>query len=71
MISRAMERGHEAVSEGRTLSSALTDSKVIPSLAIEMVEVGESTGSLSQMLNSVAEFFEQDVEVSMQAGHGA
>lgn len=67
LIRKAMETATKAVSEGRTLSSALHDSKVIPSLAVEMVEVGESTGALSQMLNSVAEFFEQDVEVSMQA----
>jgi type IV pilus assembly protein PilC len=67
LIRKAMEVATKTVSEGRTLSSALKESKVFPTLAVEMVEVGESTGALSQMLNSVAEFFEQDVEVSMQA----
>ena len=42
-------------------------SKFIPGLAIDMIEVGESTGALPQMLNSVAEFFEDDVNVRMQA----
>jgi type IV pilus assembly protein PilC len=67
MIREAMQVATKAVSEGRTLSSALATTKIMPDLAVEMVEVGETTGALSQMLNSVAEFFEQDVETSMQA----
>jgi type IV pilus assembly protein PilC len=39
----------------------------MPGLAVDMIEVGESTGALPQMLNSVAEFFEDDVNVRMQA----
>jgi type IV pilus assembly protein PilC len=41
--------------------------KLFPPLAIDMIEVGESTGALPQMLNSVAEFFEEDVNTRMQA----
>ncbi len=36
-------------------------------MSIEMIEVGESTGALPQMLNSVAEFFEEDVQTSLSA----
>jgi type IV pilus assembly protein PilC len=36
-------------------------------MAVEMIEVGESTGALRQMLNSVAEFFEEDVQTTMAA----
>ena len=67
LIREAMKIATKTVSEGRTLSSAMASTKIMPDLAVEMVEVGESTGALSQMLNSVAEFFEQDVETSMQA----
>ncbi len=67
LIREAMKTATKAVREGRTLSSALAGSKIMPDLVVEMVEVGESTGALSQMLNSVAEFFEQDVETSMHA----
>jgi type IV pilus assembly protein PilC len=67
LIREAMKIATKTVSEGRTLSSAMAQTKIMPGLAVEMVEVGESTGALSQMLNSVAEFFEQDVETSMQA----
>jgi type IV pilus assembly protein PilC len=40
---------------------------MFPELAVEMIEVGESTGALPQMLNSVAEFFEEDVQTSLTA----
>ena len=40
---------------------------MFPELAIEMIEVGESTGALPQMLNSVAEFFEEDVQTQLGA----
>jgi type IV pilus assembly protein PilC len=61
--------GHAArrVREGHSLSSSLEETKFFPDLAIEMVEVGESTGALPAMLNSVAEFFEEDVQNSLSA----
>lgn len=61
--------GHAArrVREGRSLSSSLEETRFFPELAIEMVEVGESTGALPAMLNSVAEFFEEDVQNSLSA----
>jgi len=49
------------VREGRSLSQALSSTKIFPSLAVDMMEVGESTGALPQMLNSVAEFYDEDV----------
>ena len=66
-IGLAVYRSVETVREGRGLSSSLAATKVFPELAIEMVEVGESTGALPQMLNSVAEFFEEDVQTNLSA----
>jgi len=57
----------QRVREGRSLSSSLTETKRFPDLAVEMIEVGESTGALPAMLNSVAEFYEEDVENSLTA----
>lgn len=59
--------GHAAkrVREGRSLAFSLEETKFFPELAIEMTEVGESTGALPAMLNSVAEFFEEDVQNSL------
>jgi type IV pilus assembly protein PilC len=64
-IGLAVYRSVETVREGRGLSSSLAATKVFPELAIEMIEVGESTGALPQMLNSVAEFFEEDVQTNL------
>ena len=61
------QRGYASnrVREGRSLSYSLEETKFFPDLAIEMIEVGESTGALPAMLNSVAEFYEEDVQNSL------
>jgi type IV pilus assembly protein PilC len=64
-IGNAVFRSVETVREGKGLSPSFQATKVFPELAVEMIEVGESTGSLPQMLNSVAEFFEEDVQTSL------
>ncbi len=66
-IAIAVARSVETVREGKGLSDSLAATKVFPELAIEMIEVGESTGALPQMLNSVAEFFEEDVQTNLTA----
>jgi type IV pilus assembly protein PilC len=57
----------ERVREGQTLAKSLETQKIFPDLAVEMLEVGESTGALPAMLNSVAEFYEEDVQTAMGA----
>jgi type IV pilus assembly protein PilC len=66
-IAIAVTRSVATVQEGKGLSESLMATKVFPELAIEMIEVGESTGALPQMLNSVAEFFEEDVQTNLTA----
>jgi type IV pilus assembly protein PilC len=62
LISRGIQSGTREVREGLPLARGLEDAKVFPEMAIEMIEVGESTGALPAMLNSVAEFYEEDVQ---------
>jgi type IV pilus assembly protein PilC len=66
-ISQAVQQSITTVREGKSLAEALTATKVIPDLATEMIAVGEQTGALPQMLNSVAEFFEEDVATALTA----
>jgi type IV pilus assembly protein PilC len=66
-IAKAVFSGVESVREGKGLAQSLALTKVFPELSIEMIEVGESTGALPQMLNSVAEFFEEDVQTRLAA----
>ena len=55
------------VREGQGLAPSLEEQKIFPELAVEMIEVGESTGALPAMLNSVAEFYEEDVQTALGA----
>ena len=71
MTSRKMVKGLSSaavrVREGQSLAKSLDEQKVFPALAVEMIEVGESTGALPAMLNSVAEFHEEDVQTALGA----
>jgi type IV pilus assembly protein PilC len=55
------------VREGQSLAKSLEEQKIFPDLAVEMLEVGESTGALPAMLSSVAEFYEEDVQTALGA----
>jgi type IV pilus assembly protein PilC len=66
-IADALTAAAQRVREGRSLSTSLTETKKFPELAVEMIEVGEATGALPAMLNSVAEFYEEDVETALTA----
>ena len=62
LIARTVEQAGKWVREGRSLSGSLEATEFFPDLAVEMIEVGESTGALPAMLSSVAEFYEEDVQ---------
>lgn len=53
------------VREGSSLAAALTERAIFPHVAVEMVEVGESTGALADMLNSVADFYDEENQTSL------
>ena len=66
MQSRLMAHGIESstvgVREGQSLARSMETTEVFPQMSVEMIEVGESTGALPAMLNSIAEFYEEDVQ---------
>jgi type IV pilus assembly protein PilC len=66
-ILKGVMRASVRVREGQGLASSLEEQKIFPELAVEMLEVGESTGALPAMLNSVAEFYEEDVQTALSA----
>ena len=67
LLRKMIEKTRKSVKEGQSLSASLQATGIFPGLAVDMMEVGESTGALPQMLNSVAEFYEDDVQNRMQA----
>ena len=66
-ILKGVMRASTRVREGQGLASSLEEQGIFPDLAVEMLEVGESTGALPAMLNSVAEFYEEDVQTALNA----
>jgi type IV pilus assembly protein PilC len=66
-VSKAVFSSIGTVREGKSLAESLGNTGVFPDLASEMITVGEQTGALPQMLNSVAEFFEEDVATALTA----
>ncbi len=55
----------QQVREGRALASAMLMSGAFPDVSIKMVEVGESTGALQEMLNSLSEFYDEEIETNL------
>ncbi len=67
LLKKMLAKTGKMVREGRSLSASLEETGIFPSLSIDMIEVGESTGALPAMLGSVAEFYEEDVSTRMTA----
>jgi type IV pilus assembly protein PilC len=67
LIRNTITQTTQMVREGESLHTALATSGVMPDLALDMVEVGESSGALAPMLTSVAEFYEDEVNLRLSA----
>src|SRR6266446_3252090 len=67
LLRSTVSRSTQMVREGESLHGALASSGTMPELALDMIEVGESSGALSPMLNSVAEFYEEEVNLRLSA----
>ena len=67
VVSDAIEKVHEAVKEGESIVSPLQASSVFPSMVISMVDVGEETGQLPEMLLKVADVYDDEVDNAVTA----
>jgi len=67
LVRGAVSQATQMVREGESLHQALASRQVIPPLALDMIEVGESSGALAPMLTSVAEFYEDEVSLRLGA----
>ncbi len=66
LIATAVQGAAGKVREGKTLHESLAETRLVPPLALEMIEVGEASGALAAMLTSVAEFYEEEVSTRLQ-----
>jgi type IV pilus assembly protein PilC len=67
LLRSAVSQATQMVREGESLHVALGSKAVMPEMALDMIEVGESSGALSPMLTSVAEFYEEEVNLRLSA----
>jgi len=67
IIQDAIDKVHESIKEGDTIAAPLDSTKVFPAMVVNMIDVGEETGSLDQMLIKVADIYDQEVEVAVEA----
>ena len=64
-LGRELEYVAARVREGQSFSGTLLERKVVPDVAIKMIEVGESTGALTEMLNSLADFYDEEIDTEV------
>jgi len=67
VISNAVGAAKDAILEGGMLSVAIAEKKVFPTMAIQMMMIGEETGELDSMMMKVADFYEDEVEQAVKA----
>jgi len=60
-----MELVATRVREGQSFSATLLERQIVPDVAIKMIEVGESTGALTEMLNSLADFYDEEIDTEV------
>ena len=65
-LARAIGNARTEVASGKELSGTLRASGFFPPIALDMIEVGESTGAMANMLDALAEFFEEDVAIDLE-----
>lgn len=64
-VERAIFYAREKISEGKDLASPLAETEVFPSMVVQMIGVGEQTGAMDQMLQKIADFYEDEVDVAV------
>jgi len=67
VVAQAVAKIHESVKEGETITAPLDASKVFPPMVISMVDVGEQTGALPEMLMKIADTYEDEVDNAVSA----
>ena len=66
IIEEALMTARKAVEQGSSLSEPLRDSEIFPHLVTQMIQVGEQTGEVDEMISKVADFYEDEVDVAVE-----
>ena len=66
VVSRAIQQVHDSVKEGESMSGPLEQSRVFPGMVVSMVDVGEETGALPEMLIRIADNYDDEVDTAVE-----
>jgi len=67
VVATAVKKVRSAIKEGETIAKPLSESPVFPSMVVQMIAVGEETGALDQMLNKIADFYDEEVRAAVDS----
>jgi len=67
IVEEAIMYSRQKISEGKNMAQPLLETNVFPSMVVQMVGVGEQTGALDTMLNKIADFYEEEVDVAVSS----
>jgi type IV pilus assembly protein PilC len=67
IIEEGVNNVRQAISEGKNMAEPLAATKIFPDMVVQMIAVGEQTGALDQMLNKVADFYEEETDIAVAA----
>ena len=67
VVSQAISKVYEAVKEGEGMAKPLQATKIFPEMVISMIEVGEETGKLPEMLDKIADTYDEEVDNAVAA----
>ncbi|HOW57940.1 MAG TPA: type II secretion system F family protein [Smithellaceae bacterium] len=67
VVESALVKTRQSISEGRSISEPLLETNIFPPMVVQMIAVGEATGALDQMLNKIADFYDDEVDAAVEA----
>ncbi len=67
LVSKAVQQVHDAVKEGETMSATLASTKIFPVMVVSMIEVGEETAKTPEMLEKIADTYDEEVDNAVAA----
>ena len=67
VVEQAIVRARDKIAEGHDMAGPLAESRVFPTMVVQMIGVGEQTGAMDQMLQKIADFYEEEVDAAVSA----
>ncbi|HEU4735099.1 MAG TPA: type II secretion system F family protein [Kofleriaceae bacterium] len=67
VVEHGIEKARDKIAEGHDMAGPLAESRVFPTMVVQMIGVGEQTGAMDQMLQKIADFYEEEVDAAVSA----